>query len=117
MNSDFIILNKTSQTIEYITNILVNFPNKEHILKQNIERDCYNIIENLYAYNLNETPRIRAKYLKDYLVKLAMLNYYCLTAYRRKYISKKQARVISNACFNLKKMTLSLLKGIGVNEV
>lgn len=45
MNYNFKILNSTYRTINYINKLLVNYPKKEVILKNNIERTCYETVE------------------------------------------------------------------------
>lgn len=116
MNSNFILLSKLQRTIEYYSKLLVNFPKKEYVLKQNIEKNLYELIENLYSYNINDTDRIKQKYLKDFLIKLAMLDFYSNMSFRKKIISKRQFEVIGNFIIEARKITFSLIKGVKENE-
>lgn len=75
MNSNFFLLNKCYQTIDYYNKVLVNYPKTEVLLKQSIEKTHYEMIENLFSYNINNSDRIKQKYLKDFLVKVSMLDF------------------------------------------
>ena len=70
MNSNFSLLNNTKKTIFYINKQLVNYPRKERVLIDSIERNMYDLIELIYYYAINDTVRIKVKYLKDFIVKL-----------------------------------------------
>ena len=117
MNSDFILLNKTYQTNEYIKKMLVNFPNKDMVLKNYLEFNLYKMVENLFAFNINETARIKEKYLKEYLINLSMINYLMHQSFTKKYISYKQATQIGKIILGLKKMSISILKGLSNDKV
>lgn len=112
MNFDFILLNKTYQTNDYITKIIINFPKKDVLLKSSIEQVLYKMIECLFAFNINDSNRIKEKYLKDYLVNLSMLNFYMHQSLNKKYISFKQAESVGKICLDLKKITYALMKGM-----
>lgn len=116
MNSNFILLNNTYKTIDYVNNLLINFPKKNTVLKNYIESNLYKLIENLFAYNINDTNRIREKYLKEYLICLSMLNFLIHEAFLKKCISYKQGECVGNYFNNLKKIALSLMKGLNVHE-
>ena len=88
MNYNFKILSSSYKTINYINKLLVNYPNKEVILKHNIEKNNYKIIELIFSYNINDTNRIKDKYLKALLVSLSMLDFYLRVSYDKKIISK-----------------------------
>ena len=91
MNSNFNLLNKCYSYNEYYVDILINFPKKDVILKQSIEKGFYDLIECLFAFNINTSDRIKQKYLKDFLVKLSMLDYYTKIGFHKKIITKRQA--------------------------
>lgn len=117
MNSDFILLNKTYQTNEYIQKMIINFPNKDMVLKNYLENNLYKLVENLFAFNINKTNRIREKYLKEYLINLSMINYLMHQSFIKKYISSKQATHVGNILIDLKKITFSILKGLSDDKV
>ncbi len=113
MNYNFKILNSTYKTINYINKLLVNFPKKEVVLKNNIEKTCYAAIENIFAFNINDSIRIKEKYLKDLLVKLSMLDFYTRTSYDKKVISRHQFEVVSRFLIQIRKMAFGLKKKDG----
>ena len=116
MNSNFILINRTYQTNEYIYKMLVNFPNKDTVLKNYLERELYEMVENLFSFNINDTNRVKEKYLKDYLINLSMINYLMHQAFIKKYISYKQSTSVGKIITDLKKMTFTLLKGYKSND-
>ena len=117
MNSEFILLNKTYQTNEYIYKMLINFPKKDTVLKKYLESHLYNLVENLFAFNINDTVRIKEKYLKEYLIHLSMINYLMHQSFMKKYISYKQAVKVGNILLDLKKMATAILKGYKDDKV
>ena len=64
--SKFRMLVVTEQLIDYVNNILPDYPKKEVVLKQNIEKNQYELIENLFAYNMNMSKRIKEKVYKGF---------------------------------------------------
>ncbi len=64
--SKFRMLVVTEQLIDYVNNILPDYPKKEVVLKQNIEKNQYELIENLFAYNMNTSKRIKEKVYKGF---------------------------------------------------
>ena len=117
MNSDFILLNKTYQTNDFISKMIVNFPNKAKVMKDYLETNLYKMVENLFAFNINETNRVREKYLKDYIVNLSMINYLMHEAFLKKYISYKQSVKVAKVLIELKKMATTILKGYDNDKV
>lgn len=117
MNSNFILLNKTYQTNEYIYKILINFPTKDMVLRNCLESNLYKMVENLFAFNINDTNRIKEKYLKEYLINLSMINYLMHQAFMKKYISYKQSIKVGNILLELKKMTITIMKGYNNDKV
>lgn len=64
--SKFRMLVVTERLIDYVNNILPDYPKKEVVLKQNIEKNQYELIENLFAYNMNTSKRIKEKVYKGF---------------------------------------------------
>lgn len=110
MNSNFILLSKVQRTINYYNKILINYPKNEVILKQNIEKSLYDLIRYLFSYNINDTDRIKQKYLKDFLVELSMLDFYTHTSYVKKIIGKHQFEVLTNFILEIRKIYYGLVK-------
>ena len=116
MNSDFILLNKTYQTNDYIYKILINFPKKDMVLRNYLENCLYKLVENLFAFNINDTLRIKEKYLKEYLINLSMINYLIHQAFLKKYISYKQSTKVGSILLDLKKIAFTIMKGYNIHD-
>ena len=110
MNTKFNLLNKTYKLIEYYEKLLINYSKKEVVLKQNVEKCYYELIENLFAFNINDTDRIKQKYLKEYLIKLSMLDFYTNISFIKKLISKRQFEAIGRKIIEIRKMGYGLIK-------
>lgn len=110
-NNDFKLLSNSEKTINYINNLLPNYPKKEIILKQNIEKTQYELIENIFSFNINkDSVRIRNKHLKEILLKLSMIDYYIRISYHKKYISTHQMDCITKRLIEIRKITYGLIK-------
>lgn len=112
MNSNFILLNKCYKFVEYYEEILINFSKKNMVLKNNIEKTYYEMIENLFAYNINTNERIKEKYIKDFLVKLSMIDFYTKEGYHKKNISFRQFEILGMNITEMRKMTHGIINGI-----
>ncbi len=116
MNYNFKILNNSYKTINYINKLLINYPKKEIVLKNNIEKTCYSLIKNIFAYNINTSIRIKDKYLKDLSVELSMLDFYTKVSLDKKIISYHQFTVIGRFLIEIRKMINGLRKRETSNE-
>ena len=103
-------MNCSEKTIDYINKQLVNFPKKEVVLKQNIEKTMYLIIENIFSYRIEDTNRIKFKYLKSLLIQISMLDYYMQISYKKKIISHKRYVSVSNFLIEMKKISYGVIK-------
>ena len=90
MNSNFSLLNNSKKTIAYINKQLINYPKSEMVLKQNMEKNMYEIIELIFSYSISDVERIKIKYLKDLIIKLSMLDFYVATSFEKRIISKNK---------------------------
>lgn len=107
----FNLLDSTNKLINYFNNLLPNLPKKEVILKQNIEKIQYELIECIFYFNVNSgSPRIREKYLKDFHVKLSMYDMYIRICYKKRYISKHQLECISRLLIIIKKLLYGVIR-------
>lgn len=112
MSSDFVLLNKTYQTVEFINKILENFPKKEVSIKVYLERVLYEMVESLFAFNINNSIKIREKYIKEYLVKISMVNFLMHESFHKKCITYKQSEHLAKILLDLKKIGVTILKGL-----
>ena len=110
MNSNFSLLNNSKKTIAYINKQLINYPKSEVVLKQNIERTMYEIIELIFSYSINDVERIKLKFLKDLIIKLSMLDFYIATSFEKRLISKKKFESTSLFIIEIRKIAYGLIK-------
>ncbi len=115
MNSNFSLLNNSKKTIAYINKQLINYPKSEVVLKQNIEKNMYEIIELIFSYSINDIERIKIKYLKDLIIKLSMLDFYIATSFEKRIISKKKFESTSLYIIEIRKIAYGLIKNVVKN--
>ena len=113
MNSNFSLLNNSKKTIAYINKQLVNYPKTEVVLKQNIEKNMYEIIELIFSYSISDIERIKIKYIKDLIIKLSMLDFYMATSFEKRIISKKKFESIAMFIVEIRKIAYGIIR----NEV
>lgn len=109
MNSKFQLLDKSEKMFVRFDDILINFPKKQVVLKHNIEETLFLIIEYIHSYQINDSPRIKEKYLKDLIVKISMLDFYIGVSFRRRIICEKQKKDICNMITEIRKITYGVL--------
>ena len=110
MNYNFKVLNNIYKTINYINKLLLNYPKREVVLRNNIEMTGYELVELIFAYNINNTDRIREKNLKDLLIKISMLDFYMRVSFDKKIISRHQYEVVGNFIIEIRKMVYGIMK-------
>ena len=88
----------------------MNFPKKEYILKNNLEKSMFRTIELVFTCNIQNSFRIKEKYFKDLVVELAMINYYVEFAYERKFVSKHQREVVAKYLIEIRKMIYGVIQ-------
>ena len=54
--------------------------------------------------------KLKEKYLKDFIVKLAMIDFYTNMSYELKIITKKQVEVLGRNIIEIRKMAYGLVK-------
>ncbi len=110
MNSNFSLLNNTKKTIAFINKQLINYPKSEAVLKENIERNMYELIELIFSYSINDIERIKIKFLKDLIIKLSMLDFYIATSFEKRIISKKKFESTSMFIVEIRKIAYGLVR-------
>lgn len=70
MTDKLLIASKYKKTIEYILNIMDNYPHKYYELKTKIINTSFDILENIYLTNIDNN------YKKYLIPKIKMLDYY-----------------------------------------
>ena len=109
-NEEFKLLSCSEKTMDYIAKQLINFPNREMVLKNNIEKTMYLLIESIFSYLIEDLTRIKMKYLKNLLIDLSMLDYYMRISYRRKFISSKRYESIARFLIEIRKIAYGVIR-------
>lgn len=110
MNSNFSLLNNTKKTIAYINKQLINYPKSEMVLKQNMEKNMYELIELIFSYSISDIERVKTKYLKDLIIKLSMLDFYVATSFEKRIISKKKFESTAMYIVEIRKIAYGLVR-------
>lgn len=100
MQDKLLIVTKIKKTIDYINNVLVNFPKVEYILRNNISDNFYKLLELVYQANIHKD----IFYMKESVVKIRMIEYYLKISFDKKYISFKKYENIGNYLLEINKM-------------
>ena len=70
----------------------------------------YELIELIFSYSINDTQRIKTKYLKDLIIKLSMLDFYIATSFEKRIISKKKFESTSLFIVEIRKIAYGLVR-------
>ena len=104
MKEELKIFMETKSFVEKITEYCIYFPKRESIFKNKMIETSFSFLENLYIYNY------RKEKIEILFKDLAMLNYYIEYAYKKRIISHKINKELSNKlslilrlCYGLKR--------------
>ena len=90
MKEELKIFIEAKSLIEKITEYSIYFPKRENIFKNKIIETSFSFLENLYIYNYKK-EKIEILF-KD----VAMLNYYIEYAYKKRIVSHKINKELTN---------------------
>ncbi len=96
------------KTIVYLDKIVINFPNGEKILKDNIRKTMFDTLELLYK--ANEFKEKRKELQIDVIIKIKMLDFYLKIASDKKYISYKKYQKVGSHLLDLLKQIYGWMK-------
>ncbi len=109
MKDNFRVILDIKRTIVYLDKIVINFPNTDRVLRDNIMRSIYNVLEFSYMANeINDYNRII--YQKKIIMNIKMIDFYFSLALNKKYISYKKYSKISNVLLNNLKQIYGWIK-------
>lgn len=109
MKDNFRVILDIKRTIVYLDKIVINFPNTDRVLRDNIMRSIYNVLEFSYIANeINDYNRII--YQKKIIMNIKMIDFYFSLALNKKYISYKKYSKISNVLLNNLKQIYGWIK-------
>lgn len=92
------------QFILSLDEIVINYPNKEMVIKNRLHSDSLDILELIYQANLEEEPEEKKKYQNRILSKISMIDFYLEKSYKKKYISEKLCQKKCNELLKISKM-------------
>lgn len=108
---DFKLLTLSKQLALDIFYFSKNFPKNSIILKNKLQETLLNNVELLHYYVVNnQHPKIKEKYLKDFIVNLSMIDFYLETSYHEKIISFQKYKELSSRVITIRKMAYGVLK-------
>ena len=107
MKDEFKIIVNIKRLIKYMDKVIVNFTNNERVLKDNINKILYEILE--LTYLANEVDE-RYLYQKKIIVKIKVLDFYLKIACDRRYISYKKYVKVCNILLNILRILYGWIK-------
>lgn len=116
MEVKFKLLSQTEKALAYLNRLLPNYPKKAGNLKRHIEDCQYDMMEDIFAYNIERTMRVKEKYLYDYIVKLSMYDYFVRESYHKKYINAHQLDCLTNLIIEARKISYGIIKANKTRE-
>lgn len=109
MKDDFKLINNLKKTIIYLDKIIINFPNNEKVLKDNIMQNMYDILE--YAYMANEVNDYnKILYQKKLIARIKMVDFCFKISLDKKYINYKKYCKVNNVLLNNLKLIYGWIK-------
>ena len=107
MRDEFKITLNIKRLIKYMDKVIINFPNHDRVLKDNINKVLFEILELSYLANeIND----RYLYQKRIIVKIKLLDFYLRISCDRKYISYKKYVKVCNILFTILKMVYGWIR-------
>lgn len=100
----FLIVKYMKQFILSLDEIIINYPNKEMVIKNRLHSDSLDILELIYRANLEEDIANKIPYQNEILCKINMLDFYLEKSYKKKYISEKLCQKKCNELLKISKM-------------
>ena len=109
MNNNFRLINNMKKFIMSLDSFLDNYPKKELVMKDNMYKCSYEILEHIfYANQLENEPKMAVQ--KQIVSKLSMLDFYLERSYKLHFISEKQCLNKSNELLVMTKMIYGWIK-------
>lgn len=107
MKDNLLLATKVKKTLEYMDNIIKNYPKSEYVLRDRLEETMYNILENIYIANVSQDKKI---YQEKIIADINMVEYYLKRSLDKKIISYKKYSVIGNFLIEINKMVYMWIK-------
>ncbi|MBR1413507.1 MAG: four helix bundle protein [Bacilli bacterium] len=109
MNKEFYIAVSVKKFIFSLDELVVNIPNKERHIKEQLFERSNELLEFLYLANMYKGKEMET-YQKIVLTQVSMLDFYLEYLHNKKYISNKQCENKCNYLLEIKKMIYKWIK-------
>lgn len=103
MKDNLKVITNIKKTILYLDKIIINMPNSDIVLKDNLKKTMYNVLEYAYMASLD------SKYKLFIISKIKMVDFYLKISFEKKYISYKKYEKVSNYLLEILKMVYGWL--------
>lgn len=111
MKDNLLIITRLKKTVTYLDKLLENFNRNENVLRDNIKKTMYQLLEDSYSANIyNKEEKIN--YQKQMLVHIKMLDFYIQLSYNKKMISSKQYTMIGNHLLDIYVLVQAWIKSV-----
>ena len=111
MNENFALYKQVKDFSFEIMRYTNNIPKNLIYIKEGIQEAFINSIRLIrhYVVNMNDTYRIKVKYLKDLVVELSMIDYYLECLYNSKVLGKNRYNEFCDKLENIRKITYGVI--------
>ena len=109
-NNNFRLVNNMKKFIMSLDSFLDNYPKKELIMKDNMYKCSYEILELIYYANQLDDINMKMDIQKKIDSKLSMLDFYLERSFKLHFISEKQCLNKSNDLLVITKMIYGWIK-------
>jgi len=101
LKDNLLIITKIKRFIETFDTLLNNYPKVEKVLKNNLEKELYLLLEISYMANISINKLI---YQQKLLVRIKLIDYYCYCSFKKGIISYKKYTSIVTKLIEIQKM-------------
>lgn len=111
MNENFLLYKHVKEFSFEMIKYCNNIPKNLTYIKTSIQSTFDNSIRLIryYIVNINDTSRIKMKYLKDLIVELSMLDYYLECLYVERALGKNKYNVYASELENIRKIAFGVI--------
>lgn len=99
------------QFILSLDEVIINYPNKEMVIKNRLHSDTLDILEYIYLANIEDNQAKKQDYQNRIISKISMIDFYLEKSYKKKYISEKMCQKKSSDLLKISKMVYQWKNG------
>ena len=111
MNDNFILYRSVKEFSFEIMKYSINVPKNMCYIRDGLQDAFINSIRLIryYVVNMNESNRVKLKYLKDLIVELSMIDYYLDFLYTSRVLGKNRYVVFCGKLENVRKLAYGVI--------